>query len=88
MIWKWIKRRYTKVMENPFKVQQKLNLLNRNLPTKPWFAAEGFHSLNTFKFGSVGQGPEFRGGEGIPIKVFVNKITGEFKIYSAYLFKD
>lgn len=87
-IWSWFKPRYTRGMENPEKVERKLAELNRNMITRPWFAAEGFHALNTFKFGAVGQGPTFKSDEGIPIKVFVNKVTGEFKIYSAYLFKD
>lgn len=88
MIWKRGKQRYTKKMrESPSKVQAKVIALNKVAPTgqKKWAALDGFNALTTVNFTVTGQA-NFNPGHGYPVKAFVNNVTGEIKLYSAYLF--
>lgn len=77
MIWKWIRRLYTKrVVEDDKKIAVFLMQFNGG-PTGPWIATEGFNIMLGFKFGKNGQNNTINAGEGLVVKVFLNSVTGE-----------
>lgn len=86
MIWKWFKHLYTVKVENPRKVQLRLNALNFNQPGRPWIAVPGFNVMTGIRFD--GDSAVFEPNRGYPVKVFVNKKTGEVRTYAAYAFRN
>ena len=66
-------------MEDPVKVQQKINELNELGGN--WIANKGYFAVTGFDFNN-GK-PIFSPSLGIPVKVFNNTITGEVKIFLA-----
>lgn len=73
-------------MQDNSKIARKLAELNQGLDEPEWEQAQGFHALTGFEFGSKEKRPVFKPDFGIPIKAFVNKRTGEFKIFPALNF--
>ncbi len=74
-------------MENVSKINAKLAELKNNTG-HDWLHISGFSAITGFDFGQNGQSPNFNPGFGYPVKVFVDKVTGEVKLFSAGLFKD
>jgi hypothetical protein len=75
-------------MENPQKVQSKLRQLNAGLAQPQWTAGPGFHALTTFSFGTGANPPTFNPSQGLPVKVFFNTSTGEYRLFTGTLFTD
>ena len=69
-------------MEDQDKVKDILKTLNAGSVEGDWFAAQGFHTLTVIEF-SNGEfnKAEFKPNEGVPVKTFINRETGEVKIY-------
>lgn len=90
-------------MEDPQKVQAKLDELNEthkkpvlpsssgSLPpiTYPpiWIAVGGYFSMLKTSLNDKSEATFF-GNEGLPIKVFLNTLTGEMKFYPAKSFEQ
>jgi hypothetical protein len=72
-------------MENMPAIQAKINELNAISPG--WTHLIGFSAITSFSYGQNGQTPTFNASSGLPVKVFLNNITGEVKIFSAHLFR-
>lgn len=80
-------------MENPLKVQAKINELNSREPRgglgglsqNAWVATVGYFALTGFDYNNGA--PTFNAGFGVPVKVFTNIRTGEIKIYAASIFE-
>jgi hypothetical protein len=74
------------MQENRIKVQEKINELNQSSPG--WVDVAGFHAITSFEFPVYGKGATFNPSAGFPVKIFVNNITGEVKLFAAALFKS
>lgn len=84
-IYNWVTRKNMPPID-PQRVQNKLNELNATgQPGSPfWIVAEGLRALTsmTYENGVVAFNPN----NGIPLKVFVNTLSGELKLFDARLF--
>jgi hypothetical protein len=81
MIGKWLRRRYTKRVEDQAKVNKTLKSLNGGRVSGDWVAAEGLHTMLAVVPITGGQGVD--GNHGVTVKVFFNTKTGEMKTYVA-----
>ena len=80
-------------MENPLKIQAKIAQLNAlsTPPGKPvvneWVAFMGYSAVT---MASLVQGgtPIFNPSGGIAVKAFMNMVTGEIKLFNAYMFEN
>lgn len=59
---------------------QELNVAGGN-----WFAADGLNALTGVEF--HGTSAQFKPATGIPVKVFINRVNGEMKVFPAVIFK-
>lgn len=84
MIGKWLGRRYTKLMEDPKKVQAKIDELLKETGHR-WTALSGNHALT--KVNVKADEYEFRPDTGMPVKAFADLVTGEIKIFMFFLFE-
>lgn len=89
-----------KHMENPLRVQAKVNELNLAEPREggmggllmpqavstAWTAVPGYFALTGFN--NTGGIPAFNANYGYIVKIFVNSKTGEMKIYPFNLFES
>ena len=76
-------------MEDPLKVQQKINDLNSNDPQgalKPWIHYSGYFALTRVELND-GVGPVFNPSIGIPMKVFTHQLTGEIRMFPSQFFE-
>ena len=73
-------------MENAAKVGAKIVDLQKQTGHK-WVHVNGFNAVTGFDYGT-GQGANFNPGFGLPVKIFIDTVTGEVKLFSADLFKD
>lgn len=79
------RKRYTRRMEDPKKVQDKVKELNTMYPPGKWLPVDGFGSWTDV----TGRSPKdltFNPSEGFIVKIFVNDTTGESKSFSWVLF--
>ncbi len=80
-------------MENPLKIQAKIMQLNAlSTPAgKPivneWIAFAGYSAV-TYAALASNRLPQFNPTMGIIVKTFMNMITGEIKLFNAYLFEN
>jgi hypothetical protein len=79
-------------MENPQKVQLKINELNAKEPRDAlgriipqWAAIQGYFALTGFNYNNGS--PIFNANFGVPVKIFQNSKTGEIKIYGSNIFE-
>jgi hypothetical protein len=73
--------------ENPHKVQSKLDELNSEEFSTPWVEIKGFVSMTGVDYPDTG-GIKFDSKRGYPVKAFLNKDTGEVKLFTAKIFRD
>jgi hypothetical protein len=66
-------------------VDAKVLELNGNNPSGPWIVAGGVHAITALNIPSEGTF-EFQPNTGLPVKVFIHRNTGEFKIFDARIF--
>lgn len=79
MIWSWIKRRYTKYVDDQKKIEKILKQLNGGTVEGDWKPAEGYHVMPVANFTSAGV--DFNLDKGLPIKNFTNEKTGEVRSF-------
>ncbi len=83
MIWNWIKRRYTKRMEeDDVKIETKVAWLNHNYKPAKWDSVSGFVSMTSITIKEPNK-LDFDLNKGIPLKAFYNSETGEIKTFFA-----
>lgn len=71
---------------DPQKIQQQVNALNVDTPGQIWIVLDGFSALTTVEFKDDGPAT-FDPSRGLPLKTFINTVTGEVKIFHANMFK-
>lgn len=88
MLWKRLRRRYTKGMEiDSDKVQAQLNRLNRGLARPVWeVSTSQFYALTTVTFKPDGSA-SFNPAQGHVGLAFINSSTGEIKIFHLNAFR-
>lgn len=86
MLWRKLRGRYTRRMEDPQKVQDKIIELNKNSKVGKWLAVEGYQALIDVRW-KDGDEITFNLDQGYTLKVFVNNVTGEVKMFAAELFR-
>jgi hypothetical protein len=67
-------------------VEEVINYLNKDYAPGPWVAMNGVQALTNVE--KNGESFSFLPASGTPIKVFLNKTTGEVKLFPALLFED
>ena len=72
-------------MENQALIEAKIKELERESPRKEWYAIEGNFALTKFDF-NYGN-PIFSPTNGIPVKIFASRKTGEMRMFPAILFR-
>lgn len=76
----WLRRlRYTKRMEDKKKIDSILADL-KNTTGHIWEPAEGFNTMISVNRNSTG-GFDTNNSKGVTVKVFVNTVTGEIKLF-------
>ncbi len=75
------------MVEDFDKVLEELIRLNEGQAQGDWVITEGFHALTSLKFKGKDKKPTFNPSSGIPVKIFINKKTGELKTYYANQFQ-
>lgn len=75
-------------MEDKNKIDRQLAWLNATYPPASWMRIDGNQTLNKVEGDiSSGQNLKFFGSTGIIIITFLNKSTGEIKIFPANIFE-
>ncbi|MCL5673785.1 MAG: hypothetical protein M1407_04115 [Deltaproteobacteria bacterium] len=66
-----------------------MNELNSSSSSSPenWIAIDGYHALTSFNFGEGGNQNIFKPDSGVPVKIFMEKKTGEIKLFLAKMFE-
>ena len=87
-------------MENPYKIQRKIDelngaairpsrplgsLLTPSTPYIPWIAVAGYFAVTGFSYNQ--STPTFNPNYGYTVKVFVNTDSGEVKMFASNLFE-
>lgn len=73
-------------MEDSQKVQSKVKELNSGLSSSPWVPIDGYYSL--LKTDLIPTGATFYGNQGLPLKTFLNRETGEVRMFPAKAFEQ
>lgn len=68
---------------DPEKIQNKITELNNQGGS--WQEIEGNNALTKVEFSD--SGTKFYPSSGVPVKMFVNRISGEIKLFPAFIFK-
>ncbi len=85
MIWFNSKRGYNKYMEDPQKVQNKVDELTKSIPGSKWVPISGFVTLPDAEYKTRDE-VKFNLDIGFVLKVFLNTTNGEAKLFSAKRF--
>lgn len=81
MVWDWLMRRYTKSVEEDIRqINKILESLNGGTVEGDWESADGFHVMTAVTFDQSG-GATFFPDQGMPVKNFVNRKTGEVRAF-------
>lgn len=67
-------------------IQETINNLNKEYNSGQWVAMSGVQALTNVE--KNGDSFSFLPASGTPVKVFLNKTTGEIKLFPALLFED
>lgn len=73
-------------MESQQKVNAKLAELQQATGHR-WLQVNGFNAITGFDYGANGQGANFNPGFGYPVKIFIDSVSGEMKLFPAELFR-
>jgi len=87
---KWLYKLFGKPMpQDQVKIDAKIQEL-KTLTTHDWIAVEGYHALTSVQINSVSSSTSanFNPGSGIPVKAFIDTITGEIKVFPYKLFES
>lgn len=85
MIWKRLRRRYTRDMEeDPKKIADKLEELQKATGHK-WTPLNGYHAITRVEMKDGNY--EFLPASGMPVKVFADLVTGEVRPFLSFIFE-
>lgn len=73
-------------MEDDNKVAAKIAELQKQTGHK-WVQATGFYAITGFEFEKPNQSPNFNPAHGVPVKIFIDTVTGEIRTFAASIFR-
>lgn len=81
MILKWIKRRYTKRMEDSEKVKKITDKLNKESKSTAWDDVTDHYMMPKVTYNALTKTYDVDMSSGVTVKFFVNTETGELRPY-------